>query len=61
MRHKRTNWEMSDQLKPGVACDCIDDHQYYSPGGCWAILWGVLAIVDRRRSITASGKAFGAD
>jgi hypothetical protein len=36
---------MSDQLKPCVACDCIDDHQYYSPGGagpfcgdCWQSL-----------------------
>jgi hypothetical protein len=36
---------MSDQLKPCVACDCIDDDHYYSPGGagpfcgdCWQSL-----------------------
>jgi len=36
---------MSDQLKPCVACDCVDDVQYYSPAGagpfcgeCWQAL-----------------------
>jgi recombinational DNA repair protein (RecF pathway) len=36
---------MSSQLKPCVACDCVDDNQYHSPAGagpfcseCWQSL-----------------------
>jgi hypothetical protein len=36
---------MSDELEPCVACDCVDDDQYYTPGGdgpfcgeCWQSL-----------------------
>jgi hypothetical protein len=36
---------MSDDLKPCVACDCVDDDQYYTPEGngpfcgeCWQAL-----------------------
>jgi hypothetical protein len=46
---------MSDQLKPCVACDCVDNDQYYSPGGagpfggaCWQSLTDADQSLSRR-------------